>query len=972
MSLNKQIHIYSIDTSYFHTEEENKIHADIQERKLINKLILKEQYQTKLEEVKSHNLVFEMDENYIEYQTLKKELANLYKTRKKYKGFGYNKKNSDNHNIYMENEFKIIQSRTRKNQLKKEVDNLDFINPRKTSEFQALDDNNKEISGLKKRLENKFKKNTRIKRVVNQGLKTRDMISIFDSNLTRTIGAKEDELTDDIIVVRTYYYNILENLIHNGFDYNNSRYICWSASAGQLRCKKAVFIKKSTLDKYHNSIYCGLTLKTINKPKKVELINGKKTVIEKGGCNKNKYLAYTSLVATASDKWDDFDIDKAIVVDDFETMVKGMVDYIDYEQYDENNLWKITRQDMEIKIPTIDGCGISLDYTGMYRLPWCKGLLVKFPFVSFIKKFRKIEKENNPDITTTQIGKVKDIYGKDYDILKDGIKYIFTKSQFKMWKYYTSWDDYKDNFKMYNCEACKCNEEDDNSNLAKISYQPLQSLYDMTDAEILELLDETNSDIENIGKDRQSILKVLGATGKNNKKNYFQQALQKYPELLNDVHSKEVLKETKASMVNNARYGKVRVDGKYVFIFPDVYAFAEWLFLHEEKPLGLLKDGEVSCSSKDFDDGIEIGMIRSPHLNFSHCINTNVVNETTKEWYKASGVYTSIHSLYSLELMCDWDGDTVMIYKNKVLIDVAKRIRKKHDIIPLYYELKKASDDIITRKTLYDGMISAYSGGNIGEVSNSICKVWNFGNIGEDELRAISYLTLWNNVVIDYAKTLWKPAKSDEMQEFLKQYTRKRLPYFFKYIPDKDKEEQKLEKINKSVVNRLTNLVSNPRRTFEATNCGSFDYTLMLKDKNVKSNSIIAKKIISDFTYWNRNKKYITNRDEDSKNNAKNNYIKKKCFLWTDDIEYVVDVLVKYYYFDSNSNNKRALWDIFGDIILARLNNNIDKNTLVCEVCGKRIKVSITKRNKYCEECAKIVKQEQINTLKREKRLIVE
>ena len=59
---------------------------------------------------------------------------------------------------------------------------------------------------------------------------------------------------------------------------------------------------------------CGLTIEKIN---------------EKGGINPNKFLSYLALSNSATDPWNDFDIDKSIVVEDFETNVQGEVDYID-------------------------------------------------------------------------------------------------------------------------------------------------------------------------------------------------------------------------------------------------------------------------------------------------------------------------------------------------------------------------------------------------------------------------------------------------------------------------------------------------------------------------------------------------------------------------------------------------------------------------------------------------------------------
>ena len=183
---------------------------------------------------------------------------------------------------------------------------------------------------------------------------------------------------------------------------------------------------------------------------------------EKGGINTNKFLAYLALNNSATDIWENFDIDKAIVVEDWETEVNGIVDSID--EYDYN----IVRKEMPINISHMDGCGIMLhEKTRMVRLPWIKGLLVRFPFDKFIK-----EKCNNDAI-------VYDIYGKEHDLVKEDIHYIFTKSQFKLWKYYSSFDEYKDLFKKYNCEACFCNEEEDNIQSAKIK-ESIQKIISLT------------------------------------------------------------------------------------------------------------------------------------------------------------------------------------------------------------------------------------------------------------------------------------------------------------------------------------------------------------------------------------------------------------------------------------------------------------------------------------------------------------
>ena len=131
----------------------------------------------------------------------------------------------------------------------------------------------------------------------------KNIISIFDSALTRIIGLEKDELTENLITVQVYYFDVFKDMSYFGFMYKGEKYKYLTSSAGQIRKKKAVFIKESVWNKYEKTIMCGLTIDKIN---------------SKGGNNVNKHLAYMALTTSATDEWEDFDIDKTIVIDDFE------------------------------------------------------------------------------------------------------------------------------------------------------------------------------------------------------------------------------------------------------------------------------------------------------------------------------------------------------------------------------------------------------------------------------------------------------------------------------------------------------------------------------------------------------------------------------------------------------------------------------------------------------------------------------
>ncbi len=546
-------------------------------------------------------------------------------------------------------------------------------------------------------------------------LKDKNVISLFVSSLTRAIGIENNQLSEDIFVVSVYFFQVFHNIVRDGFTYNGEKYIFLTASAGQIRTKKAVFIKESTFNRIKTRMMCGLTVEEIN---------------EAGGTNENKFLAYLALGNSATDVWEDFDIDKSIVVDDFETEVQSEVDHISID-------YTIKREVTGTVIPHMDGCGIMLDKpTRMVRAPWIKGLLVYFPFDKFIQ-----EKCEGKAVVT-------DIYGQDHDILTEDIRYIFTKSQFKMYKFYQSWEDYKQKFKQYHCEACYCNIEEQDIPRARINYQMLQTLTDMTDEEIATLTKETIEEIEAIGNDFQTSMKLIGATSYNKNPSYVQEALMIYPELMRDQYSRDILKETKKSLIRQAKSGRLRVNGKYLFLSPDLYAFCEWLFLDDINPQGLLKDGEVFTTQ--FGNGDEVACLRSPHLYREWAIRKNTKNEELNKWFgETKCVYTSCHDLISRYLMFDNDGDKSLVVKDKLLTSIAKRNMK--GIVPMSYDLKKAKVGSITPDNIYHSMAKAYTGGNIGVVSNQITKVWNSLNLTksyEDALKTVKLFTYINNQVI--------------------------------------------------------------------------------------------------------------------------------------------------------------------------------------------------------------------------------
>lgn len=874
MALNKQVHLYGVDTSTFLFKNEQKIY---------DKMMMMFMYRNRIKE---------------NVRLMEKKIKAMNKSKEK-------------------NEIALDELNIEKQELKDKVTLV-----------------NKHIRKYKNKFTETLKINSKKRRFLNNSkLYDNKIISVFESSLTRLLNCNAHDITEDLFIVKTFHYQIAESLIKNNFIHNGEEYVLYTASAGQIRLSKFVMIKKTAYNEIYNSLSCGLSVDDINK---------------KGGSNTNKYLAYLALQNSATELWESFDIDRSIVVEDFETMVGGYVDFIDYKTY------KITeKQYMEVPIPHMDGAGLYLPKVSkkniMIRLPWIKGLLISTPFDKFVTEY-------------SASTKVVDIYGDTWDIVDDDIQIIFTKSQFKMWKYYENWKEYKDKFKTHNCQAGTCNEEVDDPKYSRVNYQFLQSLTDMSEEELKSISKTTINNINNLGSDVSVMLKVLGAHKFNKSKNPFQEALSLYPEMLVDEYSKKVIKDTKKSLTKEAKSGKLFIDGHYTFIAPDVFAFMQWLFLGDEKPTGLLSDGEVSCSLYPNSDKLDV--LRSPSLYREHAVRKNVFNDEIKKWFTTSAIYVSSHDLISKLLMFDVDGDAAQVVADKTFIEIAERNMK--GIYPLHYEMKKATVQEIDKDTLYEGLRLAFSNQSIGLYSNSITKVWNSNDVNLD---VIKLLCLEGNYSIDAAKTLYFIERPTEINNLISRYTKSKTPHFFKYA--KDKEDIAVEPINlKTVMGRLEKLIPSSAVRFSKTNLARFDYRMLMKNGSTVINMELCE------LYNKLNSKMYGSLSQKSDDGTFSNLnklchdMKNELMSVVDSEDLLVDILVAYTYGEMKEN-KFFLWYTFGEKILENLKVNLIKsgvsNLAYCEKCGLRIEKTSNK-TKYCEECAIDVQREIDREYRRNKR----
>lgn len=967
--------MYSVNFSAFYTDKEKKINNE--KIDICNKMHDIESYYKFIAKYKINEKELSFEE-YINKRQVKGELNNFYSTRKQ-----------------EQYELKKKLRQLTKSERKKELKTIAKL---ENKESKKLANKNEMYIKLKKykklkndKLRELLKKFNGIREIRKDSLLVENVISIFDNSLSRTINAKYNEINMDTICITISHYDVMDQIIEKGFTYKDDegkihKYRVLTSSAGQIRKKKIVFVDEDVWCKYAKSIMCGLSWERIN---------------QMGGMNINKFLAYLALQNSATDIIDGFNIDECIVVDDFENTLKNRtVDYIEKKDKEEidcktgKTIKKLVikdsiRTNKDITITHTDGCGLQLVDRKSFqiRLPFLKGLMTYCNY----KKFCNSRSDASPIVT--------DIWGKEWNIIDDNIKYIFTKSQFKMWKYYTNiytnegdekpfmygWDVYKACFKAYSCTANFCNKEKNKSEFknGRFNYQYWQPLIDVTDQEIEYFTNPIVENINNCHDNVKSMLNIFGAVEENTTMNVEQKLLYKYPALLKDFHFQDSLSSKLAKIKKDAKCGKFNINSINTFVIPDVYAWMENLFCGIKEPKGLLEDGEVSC--KYFMDKKLLSQ-RSPMLYREHVVRENVTSENCedkrkelmKEYFTTNGIYVSSKDLISKISQLDWDGDCLLVTNDNHLINIAERNCK--DIVPLYYDMGKAEAEQITTKNIIKSLKSAFKYGNIGIYSNKITNQWNTDKFDDNAMNFIKLLTAMNNYSIDSAKTLemveLDTYEKDKYKELLK-LSNSNMPYFFQFAKDKDKNS--VADLNKSTVNRICKEIENnaiDNYNYDFSKVGKFNTRYLFKKgtkvKNIDVESNMAVQIIEKFEKIDKEKNIMfkkaisNNHDKDTFGLNVYSYCKKEFieYLNKNKIETsdAIEILLKYYFIRNKTSKKTLLINVFGNYILNNLEENLkDVKFGFCEHCGERFEKEKIKDNstKYCISCAKAIKLKQ-------------
>ena len=586
-----------------------------------------------------------------------------------------------------------------------------------------------------------------------------------------------------------------------GFYLNGIHYIYLCSGSGQIRRNTATFINDEYYKTVVKTLNCGLDEKTS------EFVLA-------------KYSAYFAL-AFSSILW--VRTPRVCVIKDFyNTLKQEPVDFIYHDENDGGKA-KIEERKLDLELNCADGQGlIDPEFAKL----WSEDMSLKYTPCSFVVRscfikgnlatfdFKQYAYDHN--ITT-----IKDRWGKVYNI-KD-IDVLLSESQFKTYKYYSSWQEYSNYMTKGNIHwgVARYNKiEDEEYVLA--NYQYIQSLTLNTE-DIKELIAPTVEWIQQIcsGDLLYAMLYAFGNKSVNVEYNNLygsaktipMRALIKNANFLDDTYVQQKLYKNITESINHAKIGKIWIHGNYQFMIADPVAQCQSAL---GLPVtGVLKRDEIWSKfwidrfNKQLTpiDQCIVDTCRSPMIDQHehNPMHVSVDNTEANRWlkYLTSGI---VYNIYDTSCFrhedSDYDGDIVLVTDNKFFI---KGSHKDHNIIT--YEKGAATPAKMTINNITATVMKGFGTG-VGGFSNTATILYAMAAIfdkpgHEDQYQEImTRIKLLREIVgqeIDRIKGADKPSlppewkkieqinPQDSQDEVIRKMRRNAMvvckkPYFFRYL----------------------------------------------------------------------------------------------------------------------------------------------------------------------------------------------
>lgn len=612
--------------------------------------------------------------------------------------------------------------------------------------------------------------------------------SILDRRITDVLFVK-----DIINVVVDKKKSDFHKFRTKGFNVNGIHYVYLCSGSGQIRRNTATFVNEELAAKLIKTINCGLDEKTS------EFVLA-------------KYSAYFAL-AFSSILW--VRTPRVCVIKDFyHTLKNEPVDFICKNEAGESI---IDKRNMDIELNCADGQGL-IDPS--FAVQWSEDMQLNYVPCSFVARSCFVK----GNLATFDfrgyahahgINTIRDRWGKEYNI--DEIDVLLSESQFKIYKYYSSWEEYQEYAQKGNIHwgvARYNKKEDDEYVLA--NYQYIQALT-LSNDDIKGLIKPTVDWIQNIcsGEVLTTLLYCFGAgssgseySGLYNKaQTTAMKAVVKNVKFLQDGYVQKKIYKNITESINHAKLGKIWIRGNYQFMVSDPVAQCQAALGLD--PVGVVKKDQIW--SKFWMDkkpsGGFVDLCRSPMID-QHEHNPSelmVGDEDANYWlrYMYSGIiYSTWDTATARHEDADFDGDIVMSTDNEYFI---KGANKDHNIIT--YEKGLAKPEKMTISNITKTVMKGFGTG-VGGFSNTATCLYAMAAIfdkpGHEDQRdeIMTRIKLLREIVgqeIDRIKGADKPSlpsswkkfekiEPDDDQETINNKMRRnamvvsKKPYFFRYL----------------------------------------------------------------------------------------------------------------------------------------------------------------------------------------------
>ena len=803
-----------------------------------------------------------------------------------------------------------------------------------------------------------FKINTKKLRYYNWDLKISkrdaflcgEIVSLFEAQEFRLISQilnkpiNEIDFSEYIFVPEVENKADFKHITSKGVKVNGILFKRFVGTPNGLKHNTLMFVNVEVLDELNRRVDCGR--------KEISIIP-------------SKLEAYKSLSCSASQPI--CSPKKILVVPDCITHIIEDVINIDCP-LDSADPKIISAENESLENNTADGFSVcTVDYMqrvaeslGLGYLPggvclrnaWFKGMLYPFPIMEFFEEY--YDKDT-----------VVDIWGDEHNIAD--IEMITTESSLKLWKAYDSIDEYirltEENGFTWAVTKISPKVLDEQREL---NYQYLQS-YEFDDEDIEELCAPTVQYLKDaLCGDYESTIRFLGISS-NTEPNTWQRALYENPYMLGDPFIIDSVYRMIRKKIDNAKIGKLLVDGNYQICSGDPFILMEHVCGLPLK--GLLKAGQIYSSYWVNRQIKDVVVFRSPMTSHNNIRRCEVVdNSETSYWYQ---YMDGIMILNGWDTMCqalngeDFDGDINFSTNNPILL---KGYRKLPALICIQHNAEKiipTEEDII--KSNWNGM-----GNQVGTITNRITTMMEVqshfkkGSAEYEELqRRIAAGQHFQQLELDKIKGIlaepmpkyWYDLhKCDD--DFQRSICANKKPYFMIYVYDDYKarynrylkESEKTQQITYGEViepdrefleykesrnpfgmgpcamNRICwyiekqfkGIVSKVKRDstfdYELLKCG-VSYSSDLKDKMqqlANEYSIAVHENLKNTDYLSR---------EQGNNNRKlvQRYYRQEAEKLVPNEEQRYDMVLDLYY--GNQINRQFCWDVIGEMIVERVKN---------------------------------------------------